>query len=59
MSHIKSVMAAKPLEIQRLGANLDMGPFMQHAHDVLSRPLTSSSSSEDEDSDTGKNRIGI
>lgn len=43
-------MAAKPLELQRLEASLDMGPFMQYAHDVLSRPLTCSSESEDDES---------
>lgn len=41
-------MAAKPLPLHRLEASLDMGSFMQHAHDVLSRPLTSDSSDSDD-----------
>lgn len=48
-----SVTMAVPLELQRLEASLDMGPFMQHAHEILSHPLTSS---EAEDSDTGSER---
>lgn len=46
---------AKPLRLQRLEASLDMGAFMQHAHDVLSRPLTSTS---EDDSDTGSTKQG-
>lgn len=39
---------AKPLNIQRLEASLDIKPFISYAEDILSRPL---SSSEDSDSD--------
>lgn len=36
------------MEADSLKMSLDMGPFMHYAQDILSRPLTSSSS-EDED----------
>ncbi|XP_059218024.1 LOW QUALITY PROTEIN: chromatin-remodeling ATPase INO80 [Stomoxys calcitrans] len=41
---------AEPLHIQRLEAALDMRPFMQHARDVMSRPLTSPEETEVDDS---------
>ncbi|XP_075145715.1 chromatin-remodeling ATPase INO80 [Haematobia irritans] len=41
---------AEPLPIQRLEAALDMRPFMQHAREVLSKPLTSPEETEADDS---------
>lgn len=37
---------AKPLNIQRLEASLDLHPFLTYAQDILSRPLSSSEDSD-------------
>lgn len=45
---------AKPLHIQRLEAALNVGPFMQYAQNIISRPL---SSSEDSDSEENEEQL--
>lgn len=37
---------AKPLNLQRLEASLDIHPFLTYAQDILSRPLSSSEDSD-------------
>lgn len=40
---------AKPLNIQRLEASLDLQPFLTYAQELISRPLSSSEDSDIED----------
>lgn len=42
---------AKPLHIQRLEAALNVGPFMQYAQNIISRPLSSSDNSDSDDNE--------
>lgn len=52
-SHQNHFSLAKPLNIQRLEASLDLRPYLTYAQDLLARPLSSSEESDfDDDTET-------